>query len=191
MFKIQDYLIISSEILKCGWTLTTSQYTTKNSYWKYKSYIINKLVICVIYTHTHTYVYSKHSPLLQDLMVGDEASQLRSMLEVNYPMDNGIVRNWEDMTHIYDHTFGKERLGVDTSSTRILLTEPPMNPTKNREKMVEVRMIASWMLRLVTSRLSRLCPLSWICSWVYWWRWKWLRHGCWGLWPAGCHDCVR
>ena len=87
-------------------------------------------------------------------MVGDEASQLRSMLEVNYPMDNGIVRNWEDMTHIYDHTFGKERLGVDTSSTRILLTEPPMNPTKNREKMVEVRMIASWMLRLVTSRLS-------------------------------------
>ena len=30
-------------------------------------------------------------------MVGDEASQLRSMLEVNYPMENGIVRSWEDM----------------------------------------------------------------------------------------------
>lgn len=25
-------------------------------------------------------------------MVGDEASKLRSMLEVNYPMENGIVR---------------------------------------------------------------------------------------------------
>ena len=33
----------------------------------------------------------------KDLMVGDEASQLRSMLEVNYPMENGIVRNWDDM----------------------------------------------------------------------------------------------
>jgi hypothetical protein len=29
---------------------------------------------------------------LQDLMVGDDASKLRSMLEVNYPMENGIVR---------------------------------------------------------------------------------------------------
>jgi len=75
---------------------------------------------------------------VKDLMVGDEASQLRSMLEVNYPMDNGIVRNWEDMIHVYDHTFGKDRLGIDTRNARILLTEPPMNPMKNREKMVEV-----------------------------------------------------
>jgi len=30
--------------------------------------------------------------LPQDLMVGDEASKLRSMLEISYPMQNGIVR---------------------------------------------------------------------------------------------------
>ena len=30
---------------------------------------------------------------VKDLMVGDEASKLRSMLEVTYPMDNGMVRN--------------------------------------------------------------------------------------------------
>lgn len=30
--------------------------------------------------------------IFKDLMVGDEASKLRSMLEVNYPMENGIVR---------------------------------------------------------------------------------------------------
>jgi actin-related protein 2 len=34
--------------------------------------------------------------IFQDLMLGDEASQLRSMLEVNYPMENGIVKNWDD-----------------------------------------------------------------------------------------------
>lgn len=28
---------------------------------------------------------------VKDLMVGDEASKLRSMLEVNYPMENGMV----------------------------------------------------------------------------------------------------
>lgn len=76
---------------------------------------------------------------LQDLMVGDEASELRSMLEVNYPMENGIVRNWDDMKHLWDYTFGPEKLNIDSRNCKILLTEPPMNPTKNREKIIEVR----------------------------------------------------
>ena len=71
-------------------------------------------------------------------MIGDDASKLRSMLEVNYPMENGIVRNWDDMLLLYEYTFGPEKMKVDTKNTRILLTEPPMNPTKNREKMIEV-----------------------------------------------------
>ncbi|XP_068993994.1 actin-related protein 2 isoform X2 [Neodiprion pinetum] len=75
---------------------------------------------------------------LQDLMVGDEASKLRSMLEVSYPMENGIVRNWEDMCHVWDYTFGKEKMNINPKECKILLTEPPMNPTKNRAKMIEV-----------------------------------------------------
>lgn len=75
--------------------------------------------------------------VVKDLMVGDEASQLRSMLEVNYPMENGIVRNWDDMLHVWDYTFN-EKLQVDTKECKVLLTEPPMNPMKNREKMIEV-----------------------------------------------------
>lgn len=75
---------------------------------------------------------------IKDLMVGEEASQLRSMLEVNYPMENGIVRNWEDMTHLYDYTFGPQKMNLDTKNSKVLLTEPPMNPMKNRQKMVEL-----------------------------------------------------
>ncbi len=75
---------------------------------------------------------------VKDLMVGDAASKLRSMLEVNYPMENGMVRNWEDMCHVWDYTFGPEKLNVDPGNCKILLTEPPMNPTRNREKMIEV-----------------------------------------------------
>lgn len=36
--------------------------------------------------------FDNHILLSQDLMVGDEASKLRSMLEISYPMQNGIVR---------------------------------------------------------------------------------------------------
>ncbi|XP_041469844.1 actin-related protein 2-A isoform X2 [Lytechinus variegatus] len=75
---------------------------------------------------------------IKDLMVGDEASQLRSMLEVNYPMENGIVRNWDDMKHVWDYTFGEQSLAINPKESKLLLTEPPMNPAKNREKMVEV-----------------------------------------------------
>jgi actin-related protein 2 len=75
---------------------------------------------------------------VKDLMVGDEASKLRAMLEVNYPMENGMVKNWEDMCHVWDYTFGPEKLNIDPNNCKILLTEPPMNPTRNREKMIEV-----------------------------------------------------
>ena len=60
------------------------------------------------------------------------------VLQVNYPMENGIVRNWEDMMHVWDYTFGSEKLNIDPKDSKILLTEPPMNPNKNREKMIEV-----------------------------------------------------
>lgn len=52
-------------------------------------------------------------------------------------MENGIVKNWEDMEHLWDYTF-KDKLNIETQGRKILLTEPPMNPLKNREKMAEV-----------------------------------------------------
>lgn len=75
---------------------------------------------------------------IKDVMIGEECSKLRSMLEVNYPMDNGIVRNWDDMLLLYDYTFGEDILNINPRECKILLTEPPLNPNKNREKMVEV-----------------------------------------------------
>ncbi|KAJ3160658.1 Actin- protein 2 [Geranomyces michiganensis] len=74
---------------------------------------------------------------LKDIMVGDEAAALRTMLQMSYPMENGIVRNWDDMFHLWDYTF-TERLGITNfADHKILLTEPAMNPRKNREKMCE------------------------------------------------------
>ena len=70
-------------------------------------------------------------------MVGDEASKLRSYLELSYPMENGIVRNWDDMCHVWDYTF-HHKMQIDPKNSKILLTEPPMNPVNNRKKMFEV-----------------------------------------------------
>ncbi|KAI5854032.1 actin family [Tricharina praecox] len=75
--------------------------------------------------------------VIKDIMVGDEASALRSMLQITYPMDNGIIKRWDDMQHVWDYTFS-EKLQIDPTGRKILLTEPPMNPLSNREKMCEV-----------------------------------------------------
>lgn len=70
-------------------------------------------------------------------MIGDEAAENRSFLQMSHPMEHGIIKNWPDMMHLWDYTFA-EKLKVDTRGRKILLTEPPMNPKANREKMAEV-----------------------------------------------------
>jgi len=73
---------------------------------------------------------------VKDIMVGTEAQKLRQMLQITYPLDNGIIRNWTDMEYVWDYTF--ERLKVNPKGQKILLTEAPMNPKQNREKMIQV-----------------------------------------------------
>ena len=73
---------------------------------------------------------------LKEIMCGDEAAAVRHSLDVRYPVENGIVKNWEDMEHLWNYTF-YDKLRVDPAGHKILLTEPPMNPTSNREQLVE------------------------------------------------------
>ncbi|KIK04611.1 hypothetical protein K443DRAFT_92943 [Laccaria amethystina LaAM-08-1] len=77
------------------------------------------------------------SALIKDIMIGDEAASNRNYLQVTQPMEHGIVKNWEDMKHLWDYTFD-EKLRVDTRGRKILLTEPPMNPKVNRQRMCQV-----------------------------------------------------
>lgn len=72
---------------------------------------------------------------IKDIMCGDEASAVRSALQISYPMENGIIRNWEDMGHLWNYSF-YERMKIDPRGQKVLLTEPPLNPLANRERMV-------------------------------------------------------
>lgn len=74
--------------------------------------------------------------ILKDIMVGEECARLRSLLDVSYPVENGIVRNWDDMGTVWDHTF-YEKMNINPPECRVLLTEPPMNPLSNREKLLQ------------------------------------------------------
>lgn len=73
---------------------------------------------------------------LKDIMCGDEAAAVRATLDIKYPVENGIVKNWEDMEHLWNYTF-YEKMGIRPQEHKIMLTEPPQNPVKNREKLIE------------------------------------------------------
>eukprot|EP00494_Astrolonche_serrata_P030491 UN30759 len=78
----------------------------------------------------------KMKATIKDIMVGDECTGLTDFLKISYPLENGQIKNWEDVRHIWDYVF-TEKLKVDPTEHKILLTEPPMNPHSNRVKMFQ------------------------------------------------------
>ncbi len=88
--------------------------------------------------------YPKYTSIMTDVehytreyYIGEEALQLRGVLRLSYPVGHGIVEDWGAMEKIWHYTFYTD-LRLDPGDHPILLTEPPLNPRPNREKMCEI-----------------------------------------------------
>jgi actin len=73
----------------------------------------------------------------KNFYVGQDAINKKGVLTLEYPLENGIAKNWDYMEKIWHHTYYNE-LKRDPSEQPVLLTEAPLNPKMNREKMIDI-----------------------------------------------------
>ncbi|KAI9591057.1 actin-related protein [Syncephalis fuscata] len=72
-----------------------------------------------------------------DSFIGRRAEELRGLLKIKYPLEHGIVTNWDDMERIWQYIYSEE-LKTLSEEHPVLLTEAPLNPRQNREHAAQV-----------------------------------------------------
>lgn len=63
-------------------------------------------------------------PEHKDTYVGYEAEAMRGVLNKKYPLQHGIVTNWDALEIIWHHSFYND-LGINPKERPVLLTEAP------------------------------------------------------------------
>ena len=41
----------------------------------------------------------------KDIMIGDEAAPYRGLLELTHPLEEGVIKNWDDMELIWAYGY--------------------------------------------------------------------------------------
>lgn len=72
-----------------------------------------------------------------DFFIGDEAQSRSRDYAINFPIDKGVVENWDNMEKLWQRSFFKY-LKCEPENHHVLLTEPPLNAPENRELVAEI-----------------------------------------------------
>ncbi|KAI4176197.1 MAG: hypothetical protein LQ346_007934 [Caloplaca aetnensis] len=72
-----------------------------------------------------------------DVFIGQRAQELRGLLKIRYPLEHGIVTDWDDMERIWQFVYSEE-LKTLSEEHPVLLTEPPLNPRSNRDTAAQL-----------------------------------------------------
>ena len=75
---------------------------------------------------------------LKQIMIGDEIIGFRSLLDLSYPVSEGVITNEEDLYKLWDYTLTQKLEIEDPSDRKVIVTEAPLNPLNNKLKIFEI-----------------------------------------------------
>ena len=102
--------------------------------------------------------YPKYAINEEKVLFGVDALAKKSVLRLKYPINYGVVNNWDDMEKIWSHAFTE--LCVPPEDYNIMLTEVILNSKENREKMAEIMFETFNVSGLYISDAPTLCLYS-------------------------------
>ncbi|KAG8229238.1 hypothetical protein J437_LFUL007924 [Ladona fulva] len=70
-------------------------------------------------------------------LYGDAALLKKGINKIIYPIEHGVVTNWEEMEKVWDYMFNVE-LRIQPKEHPLLISEAPLNPKQNRVKLAQV-----------------------------------------------------
>ncbi len=73
----------------------------------------------------------------KEYFIGKEVEAKKALLNITHPIKQGIVQDWDYMEKIWNHCFTEE-LRVAPEDHKFMMTEAPLNPKKNRERMAQI-----------------------------------------------------
>eukprot|EP01090_Pellita_catalonica_P020303 TRINITY_DN7194_c0_g1_i1.p1 TRINITY_DN7194_c0_g1~~TRINITY_DN7194_c0_g1_i1.p1 ORF type:complete len:382 (-),score=50.59 TRINITY_DN7194_c0_g1_i1:94-1239(-) len=74
---------------------------------------------------------------VNDVLVGDEAQAKRGILQISYPIEHGIVENWDDMEAVWNHAY-YHQMRIAPEEHPVLVTEAAFNPKDGRERTLQI-----------------------------------------------------
>ncbi|MFX0093580.1 MAG: actin, cytoplasmic 2 [Candidatus Hodarchaeota archaeon] len=85
---------------------------------------------------TYQSIMADEEYYIPEYYIGEEALNLRGVLKVLYPLEHGVIFDWDSMEKFWRTSIN--HLQVNLLEHPILLIEPPLNPAQNREKIAEL-----------------------------------------------------
>lgn len=73
-----------------------------------------------------------------EYFVGPRLEEHRGALLLSYPMENGVIRDWNQMERLWSYMYEKENLNVRPEDHAVLLTEAPLSPLRQRARTAEL-----------------------------------------------------
>jgi len=73
----------------------------------------------------------------KNIYIGDEAIAKKGVLKLTYPVNNGNIKDWEDMKAIWLHSFFNE-MREEPKESAVFITDPDKDPKINKEKIAQI-----------------------------------------------------